>query len=491
MSSTASENSSLPQASIFTRSLPFCVLLAGLMLTASLWQGLKIEGTQKALQTLAQDHALQTLALSEAISQRTQQARQMAETLRITQDQAPFIFDQQGSNLLRTYPDLLALGWISRITEAQRLQLVSESKDPLAVWANGDQGRGPVNPAAHYWLFRKTLTEDKVPILTGLDLASMPHWQTALDQALNKQQASAAASSLLPGIAPDTIAVPPPVVQLFLPIYAAGSDAPSALALTIDPQRLGSLRTAARTQPGIVSELFDLDQNSNQPLFSSRSLHRSSSETLIADAALRSSIPFADRSWMLVSTPTARFLKPAASNRLNLVTLAGLIATLLATALAQLWVHRHHDALRRYARLERLLAREQQALQNKTIEKTVLNRALSDSEQRTRDFIALGSAFACELDENFHIGYISTQIHDLIGLPPAELAGTALAAIMTSAEQPRLAAAFAACQQDQTDISIDTELAPASTAIPITLRLRPVRDALGRCVGYRALGWRR
>lgn len=149
-------------------------------------------------------------------------------------------------------------------------------------------------------------------------------------------------------------------------------------------------------------------------------------------------------------------------------------------------VRAHRLTIRRQVRLERLRERDSRALENKRLEKEVMSRALSDSEQRTRDFIRLGIGIALELDDARAIGYISPQVEAWLGHTPSTLAGELVASLLPESEHSRLDDTLDTCRREATHQQLDTWLQDREgRSYPVHVRVCPVIDALSHCLGFR------
>ena len=149
-------------------------------------------------------------------------------------------------------------------------------------------------------------------------------------------------------------------------------------------------------------------------------------------------------------------------------------------------VRAHRLTIRRQVRLERLRERDSRALENKRLEKEVMSRALSDSEQRTRDFIRLGVGIALELDDTRAIGYVSPQVETWLGHTPSTLAGEPVMFLFPESEHGRLNDTLDASRREATHKHLDTWLQDhAGRAHPIHVRLCTIVDALSHCQGFR------
>ncbi|MGM0450182.1 MAG: PAS domain S-box protein, partial [Pseudomonadota bacterium] len=142
--------------------------------------------------------------------------------------------------------------------------------------------------------------------------------------------------------------------------------------------------------------------------------------------------------------------------------------------------------VRRQVRLERLRERDGRALENKRLEKEVMSRALSDSEQRTRDFIRLGTGIALELDDARAIGYISPQVEAWLGHTPSTLAGDRVSSLLPESEHSRLDDTLDACRREATHQQLETWLQDREGRThPVQVRVCAVIDALSHCQGFR------
>jgi PAS domain S-box-containing protein len=175
---------------------------------------------------------------------------------------------------------------------------------------------------------------------------------------------------------------------------------------------------------------------------------------------------------------------------LNVLLFSGVALSIALTLLTWQLVRYHRLNLRRMARMDRLRERDRRALENKRVEKEVMTRALSDSEQRTRDFIQLGGGMGFELDDQQAIGFVSAQVQPLLGRAPSDLAGLALAELVPETEHQRLTDAFRSSKRERTITRLDTCLLHKDgTILPVRIQICTVCDALSHCQGFRAVAW--
>lgn len=166
--------------------------------------------------------------------------------------------------------------------------------------------------------------------------------------------------------------------------------------------------------------------------------------------------------------------------------LCGTLLSLGLTVLTWRLVRAYHLMTLRQIRLERLRERNNRALENKRLEKEVMSRALSDSEQRTRDFIRLGTGIALELDDARTIGYVSPQVEVWLGHTPSTLAGEPIRSLLPEAEHGRLDDAMSASRRETSQKHLDTWLQDrGGQSCPVHVRICAIIDALSHCQGFR------
>lgn len=182
------------------------------------------------------------------------------------------------------------------------------------------------------------------------------------------------------------------------------------------------------------------------------------------------------------SNGSADFLFP------NILLFLGALLSLGLALLTWRLVRAHRLSIRRQVRLERLRERDSRALENKRLEKEVMSRALSDSEQRTRDFIRLGIGIALELDDTRAIGYVSPQVEDWLGHTPSALAGERVMVLLPDSEHERLRDALDASRRESGHQHLETWLQDRNgRAHRVHVRICAVTDALSHCQGFRVV----
>ncbi|CAN0570898.1 unnamed protein product, partial [Ectocarpus sp. 12 AP-2014] len=130
----------------------------------------------------------------------------------------------------------------------------------------------------------------------------------------------------------------------------------------------------------------------------------------------------------------------------------------------------------------------EQQLDNNQVEKSILRQALNDSEQRSRDLVALSGAIVGELDEQGRIGFVSAEVAEWLQRAPADLAGTRFEELVSARSQPNLQRTLEAARSEKALQRIDLDLlsaGPEANAVPVTLRVLALQDPLHGFTGYR------
>lgn len=139
-----------------------------------------------------------------------------------------------------------------------------------------------------------------------------------------------------------------------------------------------------------------------------------------------------------------------------------------------------------YRNAEKVSHGYEQQLNNMQVEKSILRQALNDSEQRSRDLVALSGATICELDEKALTGYISPQVVDLLKRAPADLAGTPFEQLVDPAYVENFLRTLQASRQERQIQRIDLKLLDADDRqVSVTLRVLALQDTLHGFSGYR------
>ncbi len=171
------------------------------------------------------------------------------------------------------------------------------------------------------------------------------------------------------------------------------------------------------------------------------------------------------------------------------VWLAGLALTALATAALALLAHQLRRAWQDHEGLETSVRRLQLQLDNSQVEKAILRQALNNSEQRSRDLVALSGGFVSELDENQRVTYLSIQIADLLDRSPTDMAEQPFQDLVAPADRDRFQAALQTARRDKAISHAQLHLlAAGNDPVPVTLRMAAVIDPFSGCTGYRLTG---
>jgi len=234
--------------------------------------------------------------------------------------------------------------------------------------------------------------------------------------------------------------------------------------------------------PGMLSLRVDtLERHTKTPLFQSR--HAESPDR---SRALRSEVAIGEHRWLVTTLPDADFLEQPAHQSFRFVWFAGLAMTLLATAVVIFLCLRVRRWQSHYRDMDKTSRGHEQQLNNMQVEKSILRQALNDSEQRSRDLVALSGATICELDEQALTGYISPQVADLLKKAPADLTGHPFEQLVDPACLDNFRRTLEASRRERQIQRIDLKLLDADDRkVPVTLRVLALQDTLHGFSGYR------
>lgn len=234
--------------------------------------------------------------------------------------------------------------------------------------------------------------------------------------------------------------------------------------------------------PGMLNLRVDtLERHTKIPLF--QTVHTANPDH---SRSLRSEISIGEHRWLLTTTPDTQFLERPARQAFRFVWLAGLVITLLATVVVILLCLRLRRWQTHYQTADKRREEYHRQLNNMQVEKSILRQALNDSEQRSRDLVALSGAVICELDEEATTGYISPQVADLLEKAPADLAGQPFEQLVAPDCLDNFRRALQASRQERQIQRIDLNLLGAETQwVSVTLRILALQDTLHGFTGYR------
>ncbi|MCD1646199.1 PAS domain-containing protein [Marinobacter adhaerens] len=203
--------------------------------------------------------------------------------------------------------------------------------------------------------------------------------------------------------------------------------------------------------------------------------------------ALRTEVSPLDQHWILTTVPSPEGLEEVARAAEQTVWIAGFALSVFAASLALLLNRRLHLQTLHNLGLEQREIGADHQIANFQVEKSILRQALNDSEQRSRDLVALSGAVIWELDENGRIGFVSPQIAELLDRAPADLVGQPLEELVAPAFQSNYRRALAAARSDRTIQRIDLPLLHRNqeAEVPVVLRVRALKDPVHGLSGFR------
>jgi len=203
--------------------------------------------------------------------------------------------------------------------------------------------------------------------------------------------------------------------------------------------------------------------------------------------ALRTEVSPLDQNWILTTVPSPAGLEEVARASARTVWVAGFALSVVAASLTLLLNRRLHRQTLHIHGLEQREIDADHQIANFQVEKSILRRALNDSEQRSRDLVALSGAVIWELDENARIGFVSPQIAELLDRAPADLVGQPLEELVAPAFQDNFRRALAAARSDSSIERIDLPLIhrDQEAEVPVVLRARALKDPVHGLSGFR------
>lgn len=203
--------------------------------------------------------------------------------------------------------------------------------------------------------------------------------------------------------------------------------------------------------------------------------------------ALRTEVSPLEQNWILTTVPSPERLEEVARAAAQTVWIAGFALSAFAASLALLLNRRLHRQALHISGLEQREISADHQIANFQVEKSILRQALDDSEQRSRDLVALSGAVIWELDENGRIGFVSPQIAELLDRAPADLVGQPLEELVAPAFQANFRRALAAARSDSSVERIDLPLIhrDQESEVPVVLRARALKDPVHGLSGFR------
>lgn len=455
--------------------LPAAVLLVGLLCTFTV-DRLVTRTLIRQNQTLLETHHQHfTDLVQSAINTRIQAVDLIAAGL--SGDEHPASrFEPQSRRLLSYLPDVFSLDYLTRVTDDERAVVERELSDQSGQFIQFGQWQGSGNTllaptAPDYLVITRVEDRRQSNVSLGLVATSVPHWRQPIETALQQEKVSATAQTHIQRNGNSQLAV-----RLF-----KGLSNGTLVSLAFAPDSLLKFALPGQINPALQITVFDLDQHLKSPLFATAPLIEPN-----YPRALRSAISVADREWILTTLPDRHFMDGFRERAKQIIWLAGLITTVLSALLTWWLCRRLRNSQTNEHRQERAIDGFEQVLENNRIEKAALTRALQDSEQRSRDLVAIAGSVVAELDESGRIGFISAQTVDLLGLPPADMQDHLLTEFVLAAERDRFQQGMKAARQERNVVRIDLQMQGANDQpIPVTVRLKPVVDMLTGCAGFR------
>lgn len=234
--------------------------------------------------------------------------------------------------------------------------------------------------------------------------------------------------------------------------------------------------------PNLGVRVDTLVRHTKRPLFQIRA-----QDPIDPALALRTEVSSENFTWMLTTVPARALLERDSNTTFRNVWLAGGGLALVAAMLALVQCRRLHTNTKQIWGMERREAGFDEQVTHLQVEKTILRRALDDSEQRSRDLVALSGAIIGELDETGHIGFISSQLAELLERAPSDLAGQPFEKLMAAPCRVNFRRALNAARADHSIERIDLPLSHGSgeRTVEVTLRILALTDPVHGLSGFR------
>lgn len=226
-----------------------------------------------------------------------------------------------------------------------------------------------------------------------------------------------------------------------------------------------------------------LERHTKMPLF-----HTGPLVPLDESSSLRSELNLDRHHWLITTMPDNTVFRQRANTARYATWTAGTMITAIGVALTLFLSARIHTLSIQLN--ERQLASEKldQQLGNMQVEKSILRQALNDSEQRSRDLVALSGAMIAELDEQGCVGFISANAADWLQRAPADLSETPFEELVAPEHRANFRKALAAARSEKQMHRIDLALLTADqdeNIVPATLRILALQDPVHGFTGYR------
>jgi len=251
----------------------------------------------------------------------------------------------------------------------------------------------------------------------------------------------------------------------------------TAYALAALEQSLGS-----NLPEGLSLRLDTLERHTKTPL-----LQLGDSTSTGQNETLRTELDIAGNHWMLTTGAGDQLLGAGANQYHWMVITGGSAMTLTATLLALLLCHKLHMLNLTLCQQDRHHRHLDRQVANLKTEKNILRQALDDSESRCRDLINLSGGLVGQLDEHGHIGYLSDQAADLLGIAPSDLINHPFTTLVSEQERTRFSQCLESARREVAIARVDLQLIHQVDQLPVqvVLRVMALRDTVYGLTGFR------
>jgi|GEM_PF-5449575 len=407
------------------RSLPWLVLLAGLLLTAHLWSSAKAE----AINALREDFDFRSAEIAIRIETRMRAYEQILQDaaalliLRADITRADFHDYVQRLDVDNNFPGTQGIGYVPVLHPGEDGGFLLRARKE---WGEGYALRSPPGnrPLTSPVLYLEPETAANLKVI-GFDLLSEPIRHLSMMRAIESGETSISARVIL---IQDLNAPPQPGVLMTAPVYRRGmpvrtvEERRAAIqGLTAAPLRIrdlinGTLSPSARSlDDGVSLNIHDGDSESTETLLYSDATEALGQETAKAAPLFHASrsLTVGGRSWTLALTSRPVFDTRFSHEQLTAIAVAGIAASTLLALTLWLLIHgRDHamsTALRMTAELREAVRQQEAMAQDLRTSETALADKATALEIHNRDLERFTEVLAHHLQEPVRKQHVFAQ----------------------------------------------------------------------------------
>lgn len=208
------------------------------------------------------------------------------------------LLERLAEEFLAQYPDINRIEWSERIAgvdviTAGATGLIYDYKSALEMV--------PAPPREQYYPITQIVPDAAEGATLGMDILSVPHWRDVINRAREARQPAATAATALPS--QQTV---PKKIRIFLAVQTESDEASQPLgyvSMVIALRPFLSQNLQAFANAGLALDVFDLGQQSKQPIFRWNTEPGDNRVQLKGTDVHQERVPFADRRWLLRTQP--------------------------------------------------------------------------------------------------------------------------------------------------------------------------------------------